>query len=191
MISELITVVIPTIPERTDFLEQAVDSIKKQTAGEASIAIGVDEEREGPATVRNRLMESVETPWVLFLDDDDYLHDEYFERVLPHFRSADIVYTWCERINIPVNLDQGFDADALRRANFIPVTACVRVSKFMEAGGFPLGIAYEDWGLWLRMLDHNAEFTCIPEKLWTYRRHDGSRTHENQRAIAAGELSEA
>lgn len=185
----ILTVVTPTIPGREDFLEQCKDSVLKQTAGKLPHVVGVDHDREGPAVVRNRLVEQVETPWVLFLDDDDWLEYDYYERIDPHLVDPhEVVYSWCKRVGLKVNLDVEFDADSLRRDNFIPVTACVRTERFRELGGFPPEAGYEDWALWIKILDAAGPeaFCLVKEHLWTYRRHPHSRTYQNQKDIAAG-----
>ena len=182
-----LTVVTPTVEGREKFLDQAKDTVKKQTVGELPHLIMLDANRIGPAGIRNMLVEEVKTPWVVFLDDDDWLEYDYAETVYPFLDDEhDVVYTWCKRIGINVNLDLDFNADALLRANYIPVTACVRVDRFNEVGGFPEDVAYEDWGLWCNILNAGGKFHVIRQKKWTYRRHSGSRTPQNQHDIASG-----
>jgi len=151
--------------------------------------IELDEKSEGPAVVRNRLAAQIKTDWVLFLDDDDWLEYDYYETVEPFLNDEnDVVYTWCKRINLDVNLDFQFNEDRLRRANYIPVTACVKMDTFNKVGGFPTDVGYEDWALWVSILDNGGKFHLIQEKKWTYRRHNGSRTYGNQRAISSGKV---
>lgn len=151
----------------------------------------LDSNREGPAVIRNRIMEGVFSEFALFLDDDDVLEPNYADIVAPHLDDHDVVYTWCHRPGWEADLDREFDPEILRGANFIPVTACVRVSMFREAGGFPEGVAYEDWALWLKLLDMGARFKCVPEKAWSYRRHADSRTHTNQVLVSTGKVPAA
>lgn len=186
---EDVTVITPSLPERDNFLEDCVESVELQTVGAPRHIIGLDEHHEGPAKVRNFLANFAQTEWLLFLDDDDLLDLNYFEKVLPALTAnSDVVYTWCRRIGFRANLDFDFDAEHLRRENYIPVTACVRTSMFTDVGGFPTAVGYEDWGLWTRILDKGGKFRVIKDKLWTYRRHGGSRTHQNQREVASGRI---
>lgn len=185
-ISELITVVIPSIPERDGLLKEALESVMRQTIGAPKVVFLVDHDKVGPATMRNRMVADVTTPWVQFLDDDDVLHENYFETLLPHLDSGDVVYTWCVEEGFSASLDRPFNAETMRQGNHVPVTACVRVGLFNDVGGFPEDAIYEDWGLWLRLMDKDARFVCVPEKRWTYRRHGGSRTHVNQKLAASG-----
>lgn len=183
----LLTVVTPTILGREAFLEECIASVEAQSPS-VDHKIWLDLNREGPAAIRNKLVATVSTPWVLFLDDDDFLDDDYCKTVLPFLTEEhDVVYTWCKSSGpYPVSLDFDFDPEGLLRDNYIPVTACVRVDKFREVGGFPEGVAYEDWGLWVAILNSGGTFKLIRKKKWTYRRHDGSATWQNQQDIASG-----
>lgn len=183
-----LTVITPTIEGREDQLLECVESVQGQTV-RAFHLIGLDQNRAGPAHVRNALVEQVDTTWVLFLDDDDVLDPDYIETVLPHFDQSDLVYTWCRK-NFEYETDLPFDAKALRKRNVIPVTVCLRVDAFRAAGGFSDEVAHEDWSLWLKLLDMNATFTCVPEHKWEYRRSDTGRNAENNRKLAQGKLRE-
>lgn len=184
-----LTVVTPTIPGREKFLEQNRKTVESQRPESLPHLVGLDAEKRGPSAIRNELVKQVETPWVLFLDDDDWLEYDYYETVEPFLTDDyDVVYTWCKRIGFKDNLDSDFDAARLKQGNYIPVTACVRVERFNEVGGFPLDVAYEDWALWVNILEAGGKFHVIKEKKWTYRRHQGSRTHTNQHKVASGQV---
>jgi glycosyltransferase involved in cell wall biosynthesis len=186
---EKLTIVTPTLPERGARLGVAHQSVLNQTLPVHEHLIRLDSERRGPAEIRNALVDLVETEWVLFLDDDDWLDTDYVEAVMDHLTDKnDVVYTWCHRIGFEDNLDKPFNARSLRKANFIPVTACVKVETFRKVGGFPLDVAYEDWGLWIKILDAGGRFRLVPKKKWTYERHKESRTHSNQKSIAQGKV---
>lgn len=171
----MITVVTPTIPGREALLAECEASVK--AAGFPHL-VGLDERREGPAVIRNRLLGQVRTPWVLPLDDDDLVHEAYqriVERSLP---GADVVYTaWdLEGGDEPKPKPGPFDAELLARQNFIPVTACVRTSALRAVGGFPTGVHLEDHELWKAMAAAGYRFRYVPVVAWTYRRRPGSRT---------------
>ncbi len=183
-----VTVIIATAGERPELLQRAIDSAVNQTAGEPRVLVGTDKFRVGPAKIRNLLSEQVETDWMLFLDDDDYLYPDYFETVLPELDGNDVVYTWFDR-NFDWDFDFDFQAHLLRQGNFIPVTSCVRTSMFREVLGFPTGkdIIYEDWGLWVEILDEGGKFKCIQKKKWFYEKQEQNRTDTNNEIWAAKE----
>lgn len=170
----MITVITPTIPGREHLLRECIASVK--AAGFPHL-IGADPDRTGPAAVRNRLLERVDTEWVLFLDDDDLLYPQYSKIVARSLPGADVVYTaWeLEGADQPWPKSGPFDPALLRQQNYIPVTACVRVDAVRAVGGFPAA-REEDHALWLRMLDAGYRFRYVPVIGWVYRRHAESRT---------------
>lgn len=169
----MITVVTPTIPSRETLVAECRASV---AALELPHLLGLDSTGEGPATVRNRLIEQVRTEWTLFLDDDDLLFPNYLDAVLPHLSGADVVYTAWQLSGAVDPLPLGrFDPDLLREHNNIPVTACVRTDALRAVGGFP-DAELEDHALWLNLLEAGYRFRYVPVIAWHYRRFPGSRT---------------
>ena len=157
-----------TLPERELLLEECRRSVAAQTVA-CTHLVGVDEKREGPSEIRNRLAASSPADWFLPLDDDDLLDPHYLELCLPHLDSADVVYPWC-RIEgkddwTPNRL---FRPDPLLSYNFIPVTALVRAELWRDVGGMRTE-PVEDWRFWQRCLGAGARFKVIDEIGWTYR----------------------
>jgi hypothetical protein len=171
-----ITVITPTIAGREDLLAECQASVR---ALGLPHLIGLDVHREGPATIRNRLVEQVTTEWVLFLDDDDLLYGNYLTAVTPHLADAEVVYTAWRLTGYDDPQPMPFNPDALLRANYIPVTACVRTAAFGAVGGFPTDVPLEDHELWKRLLLAGYRFRYVPVIAWWYRRRPDSRTEAN------------
>lgn len=171
----MITVVTPTVPGREAILAECMASVK--AAGFPHL-IALDSQGAGPAAIRNHLLEQATTSWVVFLDDDDLIYPHYEQIVAPHLNDADVVYTAWDLTGAdnPPPPSGPFDAELLRQANYIPVTACVRVAAIQAVGGFPEDADLEDHGLWLRLLDAGYRFRYVPVAGWLYRRFPGSRT---------------
>jgi len=178
-----LTVITPTVPGREHLLEECMASCA--AAGLFQL-VGVDRERQGPAVVRNALVEAVQTPWVVFLDDDDLIYSNYADVVAPHFDSSDMVYTGWDLEGAEDPQPMPLDPFLLWWRNTIPVTACVRTDVFRAVGGFPTDHLLEDHGLWKAILgawDGEARrcryrITYEPTVAWRYRRFPGSRTEE-------------
>lgn len=189
MSKPLVTVVIPTIAPRKGFLRRAVNSVMAQTYGVPPIEVAIDREQEGAAVTRNRALLKVQTPWVAFLDDDDYFLPNHLE-VLTQAVTAtaaehDIYYTGCNVIGpefqtIPRQEDWGrfgkpFDEEVLRDHSCIPVTSLVRTELAKAALFGPpsheLACPYDDWGFYLRALDEGGSFLHIPEITWIWHHH--------------------
>jgi glycosyltransferase involved in cell wall biosynthesis len=189
-----ITVITPSIPERHELLAECLESVRYQSKPPVAHLVGVDVARSGPGDVRNLLARAVRTEWLHFLDDDDLLDPNHLEVLTSRADpGADVIYTWGRLVgrNDGVHFQLPFNAAALRAGNFIPVTTAVRVETFLDAGGFRPGVAYEDWNLWLRLLDHGCRFQCIPEITWTYRWHGANRSYANDDAVGRGEIAGA
>jgi glycosyltransferase involved in cell wall biosynthesis len=155
-------------------LRQAWASVESQTVP-AEHLVSIDEEHEGPAAVRNWLASQADAEWLLPLDDDDLLDGDCIEELLEHSLNADVIYPWCRVEDHEPSLEPWcpnrlFNADALMRFNYIPVTALVRRELWLEVGGMPQAPHSEDWLFWRRCLGAGAVFKCVDEVLWTYRR---------------------
>lgn len=179
-----VAVLTASLPERRLLLEECEASVRAQTVRVEHL-VGVDEAREGPQTIRNRLAGSTDAEWLLPLDDDDTLDPDCVERLLSaasaatagrtrETASVDIVYPWCRMEGrtdgwVPNKL---YWAVNLHKQNFIPVTALIRHDLFDMLGGYRK-VPLEDWDLWRRAELHGARFRCVPEVLWSYRHHEG------------------
>ncbi len=206
-----VLVVVATIPGREDLLKRAIASIREDMSRVLIVgAIEVDLGGLGPAAARNRavvqaLGAGVKPTWIAFLDDDDEFHPDHLRKCIEHAveNAADVVYPWFDLrvgdrtdnsrdpllMNGELAFGQQFDGAALAANNFIPVTALVRTSKFVEVGGFPEPNSEawphpdcEDWALWLRLLDAGAKFSHLPERTWTWHWHGKNTSGRPDRA---------
>jgi GT2 family glycosyltransferase len=173
-----VAAVIPSIPPRAAKLVEALASVAKQTRPVDQISVAIDHEHLGAPATRNRAMAAVDCEWTAFLDDDDAWRPLHIERLLSTAENchADLVYPWFDveggsdplgREGVP------FDAEAVRLANYIPVTVLVRTEAVRAVGGFP-SLPCEDWELWLRLLDAGAKFVHLPERTWIWNHWGGN-----------------
>ncbi len=185
----LVTIVTPTIKPRRGFLRRAVNSVMAQTYGVPPIEVAMDRTHEGAAVTRNRALMKVQTPWVAFLDDDDYLLPHHLQTLLEESEAqpgVDVFYPMCQTIDAnfnPIDLSstlragQPFSEEALRKCNYIPVTSMVRTDLAKAALFGPPDHAgpndeqYEDYGFYLRLLDGGAKFSHVPEVTWVWHHH--------------------
>lgn len=208
-----VLVVIPTIPGRDDLLKRAIASIREDVARVVVVGtIEVDLGGLGPAITRTRAVvqtmnAGVHPTWIAFLDDDDEFHPDHLAKLVEHAErtGADVVYPWFELnvggqienskgdnlllINNKPAFGQPFDGAALNRNNYIPVTALVRTSLFIQVGGFPEPNTEEwphpdceDWALWRRLRDAGAVFSHLPERTWTWHWHGKNTSGRPDRA---------
>ena len=194
-----VTVCIPTIPRRSQFLLEAVASAQNQTGVVPEIIVQEDLEGRGAAATRNAALLRATTTWVAFLDDDDLLYPHHLETLAEQVgvSDADLVYPWFDlyegtdplsvRVGgqyvSPLGIPFGPDHETHLRTegNFIPITVLVRRELIMDVGGFPQPKSAEwphetceDWGCWLRLLNAGGKFAHAPERTWRWRWHRGN-----------------
>src|SRR4051794_1948396 len=90
-----VTVITPTLPERAGMLNLMLADWAAQTVQPAEVKVGVDYYRQGPAVLRNRLVESVATEWLAFADDDDRFDTDHLETLVAASGGADVVWSLC------------------------------------------------------------------------------------------------
>ncbi len=169
-----LTVITPTLPERSSLLEECKSSVAAQSVAVRKHLVGEDAAKEGPSVVRNRLAKRSNTEWILPLDDDDTLDPDYIEVIQPHLTDdVDVVYSWCRVEGLDDWTPNRLFNDALLlKGNFIPVTACIRKSLWESVGGWPEPPERlqpgEDWEFWKLCLGAGAVFKLVPEVIWTY-----------------------
>ncbi len=83
-----ITVVIPSLPERSKGLARAVESVARQSVQPYEIITHVDTERSGAHVARNAALAKVLTSWVAFLDDDDVFHRDHLAALIDGANSS-------------------------------------------------------------------------------------------------------
>src|ERR1044072_7605486 len=127
----LVTVVIPTVKNRNRYLRRAVSSVLAQTLQPIKIEIAIDRTHAGSAATRNRALSRVTTPWVAFLDDDDFFLPDHIESCFDAVAEygAQVVYPGCRVIGpnyeeIPLQpqwgrFGQAFDGDLLMKTSYI------------------------------------------------------------------------
>lgn len=129
-------------------------------------------------TARNMGARRTEAEWLIFLDADDSLGENYVE----HMRAGtygDIrqpstlgVYPDGSEDDFPVLIPK----KDLRTSNYVVIGAMCRHSIFENVGGFREYEALEDWELWLRMtVKGGAKIDARPEAIYRVGVNDGGR----------------
>lgn len=183
-----VTICIPAIPPRVGnrMLERAVGSVRAQTLQpEGGIACVLDVDRAGAAVTRSRCLDTVKTPWVAYLDDDDSWYPHHLETLwnLAQEKDADYVWSWFDGNN-PFPMHRGKQMN-LDEPHHTTMGVMVRTWMSREAGFVPHpeappAWAGEDWYHQLRCieaarerygLDAVTKFAGTPEVTWTYHAH--------------------
>lgn len=176
-----ISVVIPSIPTRTELLAEALRSAYNQTLPPTEVCIAVDTRREGAAITRHRALLMASCEWVAFLDDDDMFLPEHLETLWngAQEHKAQYVYSYFRRDvgGDPLGyFGKGFDPTSPHQTT---ITTLVRRDIAVAAGflnHFDMHPNWsgEDWRFTLRCLGLGAHIMHIPKETWIWRRHWGN-----------------
>lgn len=188
---EMVTVVIPHIPVRERLLKRAMRSVLNQYIMPLDIVVVTDVNHDGAAITRNRGLHLVDTEYVAFLDDDDYLHSDHIDECMSAIRdqNADVVYPWFDVVNgtDPLGMfDKPFDPEHLKTSNYIPITVVARTQTLKDVGGFTphpdaAGHPNEDWGCWLAVHNAGGKIVHVPEKTWVWDHATGNTSGRGDR----------
>lgn len=88
----MLTFVIPTAPYHEAMVEHAIASCLAQTVI-CRVTVVYDHERKGAGWARNRGLEQITTPFVSFLDADDWIEPDFAEKCLRAYDGRHYIYT--------------------------------------------------------------------------------------------------
>jgi len=109
----------------------------------------VDREQAGPGVVRNHLLAQVTTPYVSFLDADDWLEPDFAEQTLNAMRPGRYVYTDWYQDNAIVAAPE----KAWCGGTWHIITGVLRTEQVKQVGGFNETLpALEDTDFWLKLV---------------------------------------
>lgn len=80
-----LSILIPSVPERTAHLSRMVDELNKQIAGKpVELLVVTDNRKRTTGAKRNLLIEQAQGQFIVFVDDDDVLLPNYVDSLLRH-----------------------------------------------------------------------------------------------------------
>lgn len=199
-----ITVCIPAHPARVanGMLDRAVASVKAQLLPAADISIAVDENGDGAAVTRQRALDGVRTPWVAFLDSDDWLYPEHLKVLAAGARifNADYLFSYYmvhfpDGRPWPANdpLDHFGKPFNPQKPHQTTITTLVR-TELAQAVGFrepPEGALIngerygEDFQFTVECVKAGAKIVHVPRRTWAWVHHSGNTSGQPRNGDAA------
>lgn len=178
-----VAVITPTIEGREELLVEATQSVLGQTV-EVSHHIIPDVAGQGPAMMRQLILDHITNEWVAFLDDDDLMDADHIETLAAAIneQDADLAFSWYRRVGDAPDTprvdtwDDWCYGTMLGGRNLIPVTVLARREAILDAGGFDSHDRFEDYSLFMRMLERGCRIAVVPRETWTYRCIGENRT---------------
>jgi glycosyltransferase involved in cell wall biosynthesis len=202
------TVIIPT-RDRTQFLAQAIASVRAQTGASAEVIVVndgagpvsadarvLDNLRRGPVAARNRGVEAARGDLIAFLDDDDWWTDpDHLARAEAalagdpfYFADGDLVF---EDGSQSLAFSRAASAMSLARDNTILISAvCYRKSLHGTLGPFDVDLPYYwDWDWYLRVARSGAGLVHHAEPSVAIRVHAGNMSGAGTEAARRDNLA--
>ena len=177
MIAKDLTVLVPSIPERAEMLQECLASIAAQTEQPGRIVVSVDNAVIPIHTHHNSLMAGVETPWVMYFADDDLMMPTYVETVMRWARALmhpAVVWTYTKG-EYP-GYRQEFSRELLLKESIVSGAAVFSTELFEAAGRFRDEFG-ADWEFWKRLAANpSVKFHSISEELVEYRYHGANHS---------------
>ena len=131
---------------------------------------------------RNRGFLRTTEPFVVFLDADDLMAPGYLKALVdPLIADERLGFTFPALQHFGIFDAAPFECktwgyDELCRDNFIPMPSMIRRRAFEALGMFKLRPMYQDWSLWLRILEQGWTMKYVPAAVLELRTHPGSMT---------------
>ena len=181
-----ITIIIPTIPEREQMLVRAIESVNFQSVEPANTFIVSHKTpdhmspQEHVCWQINSVLDSVITPWVMRLADDDWFEPYHIEIIwnkIVDTLDGTVYYSYEKDGSIPQFDSSTMNAQELNNAlsvsNWIDATGTAINTDFLRTiNGFHYfglegGKPYEDWETWYAMSFYGSFRTyCVTEETW-------------------------
>ena len=131
----------------------------------------------GLAAARMTGVEETAAPYVFPLDADDLLEPGILRVLADALDAAPRAGVAWGNVRIFGDFElalrpaTSLDAWKLTFVNEIPGTSLVRRTALLDAGGWKMRRAYEDWDLWLSFAERGWEGVYVPAPMLLYRRH--------------------
>jgi glycogen synthase len=152
----------------------------------------INDSNLGVAESRNRGILASKSDYVMFLDSDDVLSPRYLEKVgaiLDKNPEVGVAYSnyfeFGDRnkvIKLPA-----FNARLLLIDCIIMGASMARRSALEQVGGYDAEQVFEDWELWIRIIEKGWTAKGVKKPLYNYRIHKGNRDIESNKKRKEGE----
>lgn len=175
------------------------NTLKKIEKFKESIFI-FNQENKGQTVTRNIGVKKATGNYLLFLDSDDVIDKTYIEKcvtILDANKNIKVVYSK----SLLFGSENGewelpkFNMKDFLMNNCIHISALHRKEDFAKVDGFDETLTfYEDWDLWIKLIDNDSQVYRIPEYLFHYYKHNDSssitdKALENKKTLSKNRLN--
>lgn len=141
----------------------------------------ISQENKGVSSARNLGIEKSEGAWILPLDADDYIADDYLELAEKYFLEDTVKVIYCNAEKFGEQEDlfklEDFSLKNLATENIIFCSGFFRKQEWRRIGGFDEQMidGYEDWEFWINMLKEGGGVIKLKGVCFYYRIKQESR----------------
>lgn len=126
----------------------------------------LEQENAGAPSARNKGLREASGDFIIFVDADTVCHPNMLAEmldILKNNQQASYVYSQF-KFGLKTMTSQVFDAEKLKKINYIDVTSMIRKKDVIY---FDENIKrFQDWDMWLTMLEQNKIGVFIPKVLF-------------------------
>lgn len=195
-----------------EYLQQAIESVLSQTYKNISLIIFDDASTDNSSVVlksytskakiikhkknkgivytRNEALDIVSTPYILFLDADDWLDRDYIEKLVGHVQKYDLDVGYCGmQYYIDGKQDKNwippeFSLDRLKNENYIQMSSLIKTESIGDIR-FDINmenLTHEDWDFFLNLGLRGLKFGRVKDASLNYRfKPDGRNLADKSR----------
>jgi glycosyltransferase involved in cell wall biosynthesis len=145
------------------------DSSAELQNDKQNIAIQIlSQENKGAPSARNLGFASSKGEYVIFWDADTLASPQMLEKMFEALQNnPQSAYAYSQfKFGWKVIKSQNFDADKLRQVNYIDTTSLIRRSALSSVPWDTSLRRFQDWDLWLSLLEKNQTGVFVPEVLY-------------------------
>lgn len=186
MVAEMreISIAIPAHPARaaSGLLHRAIGSALRQTRPAAGLSVAMDLTRAGAPATRQQALDQVVTPWVAFLDSDDWLYPDHLESLMAcaEVTGADYVYSYWDTQVTPDILGHFGKPFDTANPTETTITVLMRTELAKQVGFEAMPDRHENTGedfrLVLECVKLGAHIVHLPKQTWVWSHHAGGNT---------------
>ncbi len=142
---------------------------------------------KGVSASRNEAFNESKEEYILFIDADDVLPENYLEEMLETIKTCDVAYPdvllWCywgeePKANRFHKSPKNITLNSLKKFNKVVVPSLMRSKVFKTIGGFIDLEMYEDWDFFLSAVEMEFKFKRANTYL-KYRQRTGGRNRKD------------
>ncbi|MEC5394902.1 glycosyltransferase family 2 protein [Bergeyella sp. RCAD1439] len=158
-------------------LDNLPDIMEKEMQKDSRVSF-FRQSNKGQSMARQLGVEKSKGKYLLFLDSDDKIHHSYIQKAVEILdKNPEVGIVTCkahffDKMDGEWELPEYVLADFLIQ-NSIFITSLIRKEDFQEIGGFDSSLTfYEDWDIFLSLIERGKTVCRIPEVLFYYRKRE-------------------